>query len=60
VVSPANALKEISLEAYSLFIPGKACITVIKPFSVTIPLGTYSGGHYTVYVNGQMVGEFDA
>jgi hypothetical protein len=52
--------KEINLEAYSLFAPGKACITVIKPFNVSIPLGDYSGGHYTVYVNGQLAGEFDA
>ena len=52
--------KEINLEVYSLFAPGKACITVIKPFSATIPLGDYAGGHYTVYVNGQLAGEFDS
>jgi hypothetical protein len=60
VVTPADGRKEINLEVYSLFEPGKACITVIKPFSVTIPLGNYSGGHFTVNVNGQLVGEFDA
>jgi hypothetical protein len=60
VITPANAQKEINLEAYSLFEPGKACITVIKPFSVTIPLGVYSPGHYKVYVNGELAGEFDA
>ena len=52
--------KEINLEVYSLFAPGKACITVIKPFSATIPLGDYAGGHYTVFVNGQLAGEFDS
>jgi hypothetical protein len=52
--------KQINLEAYSLFTPGKACITVIKPFSASVPLGDYAGGHYTVYVNGQLVGDFDS
>jgi hypothetical protein len=52
--------KQINLEVYSLFAPGKACITVIKPFSATISLGDYTGGHYTVNVNGQIVGDFDA
>ncbi len=52
--------KEINLEVYSLFAPGNACITVIKPFNVSIPLGEYSGGHYAVYVNGQLAAEFDA
>ena len=52
--------KQVNLEVYSLFTPGNACITVIKQFSATLPLGDYSGGHYTVYVNGQIVGEFDS
>jgi hypothetical protein len=39
----------------------QACITVLKPFSATIALGSYfSGGHFTVFVNGELVGEFDA
>lgn len=60
VVSPPNAQKEINLDVYSLFDPTMMCIMVIKPFSVTIALGTYSGGHFTVFVNGQLIGEFDA
>jgi hypothetical protein len=60
VVTPANTNKAINLEAYSVFDPSLACITLIKPFSATIPLGSYTGGHYTVYVNGQLVGEFDS
>jgi hypothetical protein len=59
VVTPANIDKAIHLEVYSLYDPNVACITVIKPFSATIPLGSYAGGHYKVFVNDQLVGEFD-
>jgi hypothetical protein len=60
VVSPANTLKEINMEVYSVFNPKMACITVMKDFSATIPLGNYAGGHYTIYVNGVLAAEFDA
>ena len=60
VVSPPNAQREINLDVYSMFDPGLMCIMVIKPFSATIPLGTFSNGHFTVFVNGQLLGEFDA
>lgn len=60
VFTPSSADKEIHLEVYSLYDPNVSCITVIKPFSATIPLGSYAGGHYKVFVNGQLVGEFDA
>jgi hypothetical protein len=60
VVSPPNEQREINLDVYSLYNPGLACIMVIKPFEVNIPLGAFSPGHYTVFINGQLLGEFDA
>jgi hypothetical protein len=60
VVIPNNSKKTINLVVYSIYNPKVACITVLKPFSATIPLGSYAGGHYTVYVNGQLLGGFDA
>ena len=60
VVTPAIINNAINLDVYSVFNPKLACITVIKPFSATIPLGSYASGHYSVYVNGQLVREFDA
>jgi hypothetical protein len=60
VVTPANTDNAINLDVYSVFDPKLACITVIKDFSATIPMESYTGGHYTIYVNGQLVGEFDA
>jgi hypothetical protein len=60
VVSLANANHEINLEVYSVYDSSLMCITVIKPFSVNIPLGTYPSGHYTVFVNGELLGEFSS
>jgi hypothetical protein len=59
VVTPANAQNKINLEVYSVVDSSMACIMVIKPFTATIPLGSYASGHFTVYVNGQLVGELD-
>jgi len=49
----------INLEVYSLVESGIRCITVIKPFHAIIPLGSFEAGHYAVYVNGELLGEFD-
>jgi hypothetical protein len=59
VVTPADANKMISLEAYSMVDPNTACITKIEPFTAYIPLGNYSSGTYTVSVNGAKIGQFD-
>ena len=60
VVIPANAQNEINLQVYSVADASMVCITVIEPFTATIPLGNYAGGHFVVYANGQLLGEFDA
>jgi hypothetical protein len=58
VVTPPDANNLINLDVYSLVEPGKACITVLKPFTANIPLGSYTGGQFTVMVNGEKLGEF--
>jgi hypothetical protein len=50
----------INLEVYSVVDPNVRCTDVLQLFSVTIPLGNYPSGHYTVTVNGEKLGEFDA
>jgi hypothetical protein len=60
VAQPADAEKQINIEVYSIADPTKACITVIQPFTATIPLGSFADGHFTVFVNGKLLGEFDA
>jgi hypothetical protein len=59
VFTPANSQNQINLKVYSVFDPHNICTTVIQPFQVIYPLGSYSSSHYTVNVNGQLLGEFD-
>ncbi len=49
----------IDVKLYSLTEPGVICIQVLQPFETTIPLGSYPGGSYTVYVNGKEAGKFE-
>jgi len=59
VVTPSNDNNAINLEVYSLIDPKQNCLAVLQPFEIAILLGTYQGGHYSVYVNGELLGEFD-
>lgn len=59
VVNPANAENEIRLEVYTVVNPQVICTQVVKPFQQTVELGTFPAGHYTVWVNGTLVGDFD-
>ncbi len=59
VVNPPDTQNQINLEVYSVYDPGKICTTVIVPFAVNVPLGNNPAGHYTVNVNGTLLGEFN-
>lgn len=59
VVSSTDSQNSINLEVYSVYDPQMMCTMVIQPFQVTVSLGSFPAGHYTVYVNGQLLGEFD-
>jgi hypothetical protein len=59
VVSPPDDKNNIKVKVYSVTDPTMICITVIKPFTATIPLGNYASGRYTVDVNDTRVGQFD-
>jgi hypothetical protein len=50
----------IQVEAYSVVDPNMMCTQVLKPFRASFDLGTFPGGHYSVYVNGELAGEFDS
>jgi len=60
VVAPADADNRINLKVYSLVDPAETCLAVLQPFSATIPLGSYADGKYSVYVNDELLGEFEA
>jgi len=55
-----EAAKRVDLEVYSLAKKGGACITVLQPFEATILLGSFTGGKYEVYINGEKLGDFDS
>jgi len=59
VYTPADAQNKINLNVYSVYDSKAACITMIQPFNVIYPLGSFTTGHYLVYVNGELLGEFD-
>ena len=59
VIAPDTDNK-IIVDVYSLVDPDQVCIQVIEPFEASIDLGTFPSGHYSVWVNGESVGEFDA
>lgn len=50
---------KIMVEVYSVVDPDEVCIQVLVPFEEWVGLGTFATGHYSVWVNGRMAGEFD-
>jgi hypothetical protein len=50
----------VNLVAYSVADPNEICAQVLQSFDASIPLGSFPPAHYTVSVNGERVGEFDA
>ena len=59
-IIPPDSENKIQVEAYTVFDPAMNCIQVLKPFEENVELGTFPGGHYTVWVNENQVGEFDS
>lgn len=60
VVAPPDAERRIQVEVYSVVDPQLICTQALQPFEATIPLGSFSGAKYSVYVNGALLGEFDS
>lgn len=60
-VSDPNANNEIHIELYSVSDPDEICIQVLEPISVnvSIPMGEAPDGIYTIWVNGEKIGEFN-
>lgn len=59
-VSPPDAENKIVVNVYSVADPNAVCIQMLEPFDVSIPLGSFPSGHYTLIVNGEQIAEFDA
>ena len=58
-IAPPDPQNKIVADVYSLVDSNQVCVEVLEPFEASIDLGTFPTGHYTVWVNGQMAGEFD-
>jgi len=59
-IKAPDAEKRIYVEVYSLADTKLACAQVLAPFEASVMLGSFPSGHYTVWVNGNQTGEFDA
>lgn len=59
-INPPDSTNKISLDVYSVVNPDMMCTQVIKPFEAIVELGTFPTGHYSVYANQELVGEFDS
>lgn len=59
-IGTPDSNNRIEIEVYSVVNPDMVCIQVVKPFEENVNLGTFPTGHYSVWVNGESVGEFDS
>ncbi len=60
IANPPDEQNRIQVDVYSVIDPAETCIQVLEPFEANIMLGSFPSGHYSVWVNGEMVAEFDA
>lgn len=58
-ISEPDSENKIYAEVYSIADSKRTCIQALKPFEEYIDLGVFPTGHYTVWINGEKVGEFD-
>jgi hypothetical protein len=59
-IEPPDPENKIEVDLYSVVDPDTICVQVLEPFEEQIELGTFPSGHYTVWVNGEQIGEFDS
>ncbi len=58
IVSAPDEQNRIQVEVYSVTDPNVMCIQVLEPFDVRVSLGDFTEGEFSVWVNGEQVGEF--
>lgn len=54
-----DAENKIMVEVYALTNPKMMCVQMLKPFEAQFALGSFAAGVYSVWVNGQQVGEIE-
>jgi len=58
-INPPDDQNRIMVDVYSVVDPNLVCIQVLQPFDANVSLSSFATGHYTVWVNGEKIGEFD-
>jgi len=61
-VSNPNEQNQINLKAYAVAERDKPCtlMALATPLQASLKLGSLSKGHYTIFLNGTQIGEFDS
>jgi hypothetical protein len=59
-VHPPDLENKILVDVYSATQSDKICAQVLEPFEENFLLGSFPAGHYTLWVNGNQIAEFDA
>ena len=57
-VNPPNQDYQIFIEIYSISDPVLKCDNVFQQFNITVLLGVYSAGRFTIWVNDGYIGDF--
>ena len=58
-VEEPDSQGRIAVQAYSLQETDLACIQVLEPMEESIPLGAFTQGNFSVWLNGEQVSEFE-
>ncbi len=59
-VSQPDSENKIMVDVYSVTRLDKVCAQVLQPFEENFALGSFPAGKYSLWVNGQLVAEFEA
>lgn len=55
-----DSQNKIVVSMYSTVDPNSMCTQVLEPFEENFPLGSFPTGHYTLWLNGEQIAEFDS
>ncbi len=60
VIPQADAQNRVYVEVYGVAAPDQVCAAVLSPFDIQFSMGSFSDGKFSVYVNGELLGELDS
>ena len=59
-MNPPDAGNNFQADVYSVVDSDLVCAQVLVPLKTCIPIGSFTTGHYTIWVNGKQIGGFDS